>query len=204
MILLQQLAHSFVEPSINKLLQFDPQAHHKLSKLDNKSLSVHLTDLSVKINVRVLNQKVLLSSNIDDYDCLITTSTQYLRSLSDASQLTKLIKQDNLELDGDLAIAQGFSSLLIENDIDWQEVLSSYFGDAIAHKMTVNLKSFADAIKIKSKDMDYTISTGITDELRLSPHAIEVKQFVDAVDDIAARVDKIAAIINAIKMTTER
>lgn len=198
MILLQQLAHSFIEPSINKLLSFDDKASQKLAKLEKKSLSVCLTDLSLNIKLQVLNNKVLLSSNIDGYDCLVTTSSQYLRSLSDASQLTKLIKQDNLELDGDLAIAQSFSELLINNDIDWQELLSSYFGDAMAHKIATGIKALASNIKIKSKDMDYTLSTAMTDELKLTPHFNEVNLFIDQVDVLSAKTDKLAATINSL------
>ncbi|GHB78726.1 SCP2 domain-containing protein [Psychrosphaera saromensis] len=198
MILLQQLAHSFIEPSINKLLSFDDKASQKLAKLENKSLSVCLTDLSLNIKLQVLNNKVLLSSNIDGYDCLVTTSSQYLRSLSDASQLTKLIKQDNLELDGDLAIAQSFSELLINNDIDWQELLSSYFGDAMAHKIATGIKALASNIKIKSKDMDYTLSTAMTEELKLTPHFNEVNLFIDQVDVLSAKTDKLAATINSL------
>lgn len=198
MILLQQLAHSFIEPSVNKLLNFDPESGTRLAKLENKSLSVRLTDLSLSIKFQVLNSRVLLSSNIDGYDCLVTTSSQYLRSLSDASQLTKLIKQDNLELDGDLAIAQSFSELLINNNIDWQELLSSYFGDAVAHKIAVAIKSLAENIKLKSKDMDYTVSTAITEELKLTPHCNEVDIFIEQVDYLAAKTEKLAATIHSL------
>jgi ubiquinone biosynthesis protein UbiJ len=198
LILLQQLAHSFIEPSINKLLDFDSQSIPKLTKLEGKNLSVRLTDLSLSIKLQVLNSRVLLSSNIDGYDCLVTTSSQYLRSLSDASQLTKLIKQDNLELDGDLAIAQSFSELLINNNIDWQELLSSYFGDAAAHKIAIAIKSLAENIKIKSKDMNYTMSTVITEELKLTPHYNEVDIFIEQVDSLAAKTDKLAATIHSL------
>ncbi|MFT6530294.1 MAG: ubiquinone biosynthesis protein UbiJ [Psychrosphaera sp.] len=198
MILLQQLAHSFIEPKINKLLTFDDQAHTKLVKLEGKSLSVCLTDLSLNIKLQVLDNKVLLSSNTEGYDCLVTTSSQYLRSLSDASQLTKLIKQDSLELDGDLAIAQGFSELLMNNNIDWQQLLSSYFGDAIAHKMVTAIQALVSNIKIKTKDMDYTLSTAITEELKLSPHYNEVSLFIDQVDTLSAKTDKLAATISAL------
>ncbi|MDU0112179.1 SCP2 sterol-binding domain-containing protein [Psychrosphaera aquimarina] len=198
MILLQQLAHSFIEPKINKLLTFDDQAHIKLVKLEGKSLSVCLTDLSLNIKLQVLDNKVLLSSNTEGYDCLVTTSSQYLRSLSDASQLTKLIKQDSLELDGDLAIAQGFSELLMNNNIDWQQLLSSYFGDAIAHKMVTAIQALVSNIKIKTKDMDYTLSTAITEELKLSPHYNEVSLFIDQVDVLSAKTDKLAATISAL------
>jgi len=198
LILLQQLAHSFIDPKINKLLTFDDQAHTKLVKLEGKSLSVCLTDLSLNIKLQVLDNKVLLSSNTEGYDCLVTTSSQYLRSLSDASQLTKLIKQDSLELDGDLAIAQGFSELLMNNNIDWQQLLSSYFGDAIAHKMVTAIQALVSNIKIKTKDMDYTLSTAITEELKLSPHYNEVSLFIDQVDALSAKTDKLAATISAL------
>ncbi len=193
---MQQLAHSFIEPSLNKLLSFDHLASNKLLKLNNKSLSVCLTDLAIKVKVQVIGNEIKLSSNIDGYDCLITTSSQHLRSLSDASQLTKLIKQDNLDLDGDLAIAQGFSDLLLNNSINWQALLSDYFGDAIAHKITTGMQVLSEQIKLKVKDLDYTVSTAITDEVRLSPHVNEVAAFVEQVDTLSARADKLATAIS--------
>lgn len=197
-MLIQQLAHSIIEPAVNKLLNFDEQANVKLSKLESKSLSVCLTDLSINIKLMVQSNRLLLSSNTEGYDCLITTSSRYLRSLSDASQLTKLIKQDNLDLDGDLAIAQAFSELLLNNGIDWQALLASYFGDALAHTIATSVKAMAENIKVKTKDMDYTVSTAITEELKLSPHYNEVSQFVDQVDDLAAKTERLNATINSL------
>lgn len=198
MILIQQLAHSLIEPAVNKLLTFDEQANVKLTKLEGKSLSVRLTDLSLNIKLMVQKNRLLLSSNTEGYDCLVTTSSRYLRSLSDASQLTKLIKQDNLDLDGDLAIAQAFSELLINNDIDWQALLASYFGDALAHTIATSINALAENIKVKSKDMDYTVSTAITEELKLSPHYNEVNLFVEQVDVLAAQTERLSAAVNSL------
>ena len=142
MILLQQLAHSFLEPLINNLLKDDASAEEKLNKLNGKSFSVQLTNLSIQLKLSVNEQKLYLSSNIEGADCKVVTTTDQLKQLSDASQLTKLIKEDKLELEGDLAIAQAFSGLLMDNDINWQNALAKYVGDGMAYRIMEKVRTF--------------------------------------------------------------
>ena len=193
MILLQQLAHSFLEPLINNLLKEDASAKEKLIKLNGKSFSVQLSNLSIQLKLSVINDKLLLSNNIEGADCKVVTSTEHLKQLSDASQLTKLIKEDKLELEGDLAIAQAFSALFMDNDINWQNALAKYVGDGMAHRILEKAENLAKLFKNKSTDANYTLSTLMTDELKVAPTEQEVANFSNQVDDLAANVDRLSA-----------
>lgn len=192
MILLQQLAHSFLEPLINNLLKEDASAKEKLIKLNGKSFSVQLSNLSIQLKLSVINDKLLLSNNIEGADCKVVTSTEHLKQLSDASQLTKLIKEDKLELEGDLAIAQAFSALFIDNDINWQNALAKYVGDGMAHRILEKAESLARLFKNKSTDANYTLSSLMTDELKVAPTEQEVANFSKQVDELAAKVDRLS------------
>ena len=191
--------HSVLEPEINKVLQYDPNANAKLAKLEQKSFAVVLTDLSIQIKLWV-NQGVLtFSSNTEKPDCYVETSSQYLKQLSDASQLTKLIKNDQLMLEGDLAIAQAFSGLLLENDIDWQSLLSRYVGDGMAHRIVQSIHNLKRVLIAKQADLDYTIASALVDEIKVAPSQLEVDDYVVQVDKINARTEKLASIINSLR-----
>jgi ubiquinone biosynthesis protein UbiJ len=64
--------------------------------------------------------------------------------------------------------------------------------------MVTAIQALVSNIKIKTKDMDYTLSTAITEELKLSPHYNEVSLFIDQVDTLSAKTDKLAATISAL------
>lgn len=193
MILLQQLAHSFIEPLINNLLKDDASAKEKLNKLNGKSFAVQLTNLSIQLKLSVNNHKLMLSNNMESADCKVVTTSDQLKQLSDASQLTKLIKQDKLELEGDLAIAQAFSGLLMDNDINWQNALAKYVGDGMAYRIVEKAENLATLFRNKSTDANYTMSSLLTDELKVAPTEQEVSLFSNQVDALSAQVDRLSA-----------
>ncbi|NVK24109.1 MAG: SCP2 sterol-binding domain-containing protein [Gammaproteobacteria bacterium] len=199
MILIQQLLHSVLQPAVNKALRYDPYASAKLARLEQKSFAVKLTDLSIQIKLWVHNGELTFSANIESPDCYVETSTKYLKQLSDASQLTRLIKQDELLLEGDLAIAQGFSGLLLDNDIDWQQMLARYVGDATAHRIAHGIESLRQVIQTKQSDLDYTVSSALVDELKVTPSQFEVDEFIEQVDQLHARTEKLAAALKTFR-----
>lgn len=201
MILLQQLAHSFLEPLINKLLKDDASAKEKLNKLNGKSFSIQLKNLSIQLKLSVNNGKLYLSNNTESSDCKVTTTTDQLKQLSDASQLTKLIKEDKLELEGDLAIAQAFSALLMDNDINWQNALANYVGDGMAYRIVEKGESLARLFQNKSVDANYTMSSLMTDELKVAPTEMEVANFSNQVDELSAHVDRLSAQVTQLRKT---
>jgi len=201
LILLQQALFSIAEPALNKALRHDHSAAAKLASLENKSLSVELTDIKLSVNIGVFNGAVRISSETSQRHCFVKTELSQLKKLSDASQITYLIKQDLLELEGELSIAQRFSSLFIENDIDWQEWASNYLGDGLTHRLFSSGKQAVATIKRKQVDLDYTVHTALTEELKVVPTSIELRHFSDQVDSVSARTEKLLASIKSVKDT---
>lgn len=199
MILLQQAVFSIAEPLLNKTLSFDALAPRKLAQLENKTFAVVLEDIKLKLSLTTANGYVRLSSNIENPDTLVQTRSEFLKDLSDAAQLTSLIKQDKLVLEGDLNIAQKYSDLFLDNDIDWQEMLSKIVGDGAAYRISQFATAFSQNVKRKLQDMDYTVATGLTDELKVVPDSIEVSNFNNEVDKLSAQVEKLLSRVSALK-----
>lgn len=199
MILGQQLIHSLIEPIANKLLAQDTSAQKKLVKLENKAFAVKLTNLSIQVKLSVIQQKLRFSTNLEEADCTIITTSEQLKQLSDASVLTKLIREDKLSLEGDLAIAQAFSSLLLDNNIDWQQTLSQYVGDGMAYRILSTAKGLKTFTQQKSTDLTYTTSSLLTDEINVAVTEQQVLEFSNQVDQLSASTERLVAEIQQLR-----
>ncbi len=198
-MLMQQALFSIAEPLLNGALKYDALAANKLNRLENKHFAIALDDIGLNLSMSTFAGYVRLSSNLEQSDCMVKTQSKYLKDLSDASQLTALIKQDKLVLEGDLHVAQQYSDVFLNNDIDWQEILSKFVGDANAHRIDQFMRALAAGIQRKSQDMNYTVATGLTDELKVTPDSQEVAHFVQQVDRVAAQTEKLLSQVNELK-----
>ncbi len=192
--LIPQLITSTLEVAVNKLSSLDPTFNHRLSPLVGRRLKVEIAELKVPLTFVVAEQKIhILSAKGEANHCAIKTSLSALKTLQDPNQITQLIKQGQLELTGDLQLAQQVSELVKQTDIDWEEHLSDYIGDGLAHKVTTRFKHFGGLLAQKNQDFSDIVSEFAQDEAKLSPHPQEMRQFSERVNQTRAKVDKLAA-----------
>ena len=129
-----QLLSATLESAINRVLALDENSAKRLRPLAGKRLALHLQELSQPL-LFVFSQRIDILICDDEPDCLISLSVSTLPQLTDSSQLTELIRQQKLSVRGDMQLAQDMSALFKELDIDWQEHVSRYTGDVVAHHL---------------------------------------------------------------------
>ena len=117
--------------------------------------------------------------------------------MQDPSQITHLIKQDKLSLEGDIHVAQGFSNLVKQLNIDWEEQLSRYTGDVVAHSVFSFGKNAMAKAKEKADALLNTLAEGALEEKKLAAHPIAVMDFCDQVQELRADTDRLEARLNA-------
>ena len=110
---------SLVERIINQLLPLDPLLQGKLAAIADKQLLIEVRDWQQSILCVYSDEQIhLYSTQERSFDCMISADINTLLALKDPSMLTQLIRQDKLDLQGDLNLAQGFSNAFAELDID--------------------------------------------------------------------------------------
>jgi ubiquinone biosynthesis protein UbiJ len=197
--MLQTLAFSIAEPLLSKVLAHDLSSAKKLEALEEKKLAVELIDLSIQVNLVVRKQKVLLSTNSEHADCKITLQLSALSDIKNSANITKLIKQDKLDLDGDIHVAQSFSDLLAADNINWQSLFGEYIGDANAYRLHSIIKKTKELVTKKLNDLSYTTSSALTDELRIAPTKLEVSQFIEDVDTLHAKAERLEHLLSQLE-----
>lgn len=197
--LLPQLFCAVAEKVLARLIAMDPQAKTRLARLNDKQLSFRLREWPTTLVITASGGTILFNQHDNAVDCAIQTDLASLRLLRDPSQLTRLIKADALQIDGDIQVAQQYSHFFQQLSPDWQQALSGYVGDAPAHKIALSLQQAQAYINSKTAALGQMGTELAQDELKVSPARTELAQFSDTVSQLSARVDKLQQQIKALQ-----
>lgn len=197
--LLPQLLLSIAEPVLNKIVSLDPDAAERLQQLQGRQLAVELTDLQLRLVLTVQPNGIWLNQHREKVDCALITNLQSLRQLTDPSQLTRLIRENALDIEGDLQLLQQFNQFFARLNPAWAEHLSGYIGDAAAHKVSLLLQQAQLLLRTKLAEADLVVTELAQDELQLSPHPSELQHFSQQVHQLAARTEQLARQLALIK-----
>ena len=193
---------SAVETAINAWLKLDDEALPRFAELDGKIIRLHITgfDLNLYFFPSASGIQVLGNYPSEEdggiVDSTIHGSPMALIRLGTSSNAGETMLKSDVEIDGDMRVAEKFSAILKEVDIDWEELLSKLVGDIIAHQAGQVARDATSWFKETAEAMKLNTAEYISEESKLSPTDAEVRDHIDQVDDVHMGVDRLAARIN--------
>jgi ubiquinone biosynthesis protein UbiJ len=192
--MISQVLTSTVEVLINKTLALSSN-NTSLEKLTQKTLTLTLEELGFPLSFTVCNAiekpKVVVTTLTEHADCTIKTSISTLRELKAKQQITELIKQNKLDLTGDVKVAQQFASIAKNLDIDWQSELANHIGDIPTHKLMQLGKRVSAKVQFVAKQVKADASEYIVHEKRLVVTRSQINQFNQQVVEVSKEVDEL-------------
>lgn len=176
--MLSNIVIAFIERIINTTLALDKNLITQLNNVDQQRLLIEIRDWDQQLLVVFSAQRLhLYLTDEDNADCIISADIDTLIALKDPSILTQLIRQDKLDLQGDLNVAQGYSNAFANIDIDWPEHFSKYVGDAGAQQLHLLMQALKKQNTKSFKELSTTITSLCQDELKVTIHPLELEQF---------------------------
>jgi ubiquinone biosynthesis protein UbiJ len=195
-----QFMTSGIELAMNQLLKLDDDSQQRLKKLSGKSLQVTIRELpwpllfsfSEQIDVRtVMTSGQDSEPTSEPVDCLIELNLETLPKLKDSSQLTQLIQQKQLNLIGDIYVAQTFSALLKDLDVDWEEQLSAYTGDVVAHQTFASMRALFDTAKTQIEQGAIELGERLTQSDSIAVKPSEMFEFSRDVSNLRSDTERL-------------
>jgi len=104
-----------------------------------------------------------------------------------------------MQITGDLELGQRFQKILKNIDIDWEEHLSGYVGDAVAHRVGHGARRFRGWTRHVAQTLRQDFSEVMIEELQVAAHPSAVQDFMDRVDRMRADVDRLEKRIQKFK-----
>ncbi|CAH8241318.1 SCP2 domain-containing protein [Vibrio aestuarianus] len=187
----EPLVTAAIETTLNTLIQDDPQLGRRLSRLKGQVIQVHLKELN-KTLIFIFSQQIdVLADYEGKPDCYLSLNLSVLPQLREQANITQLIKQDKLVLEGDIQLAQKFAQLMTDCKPDVEEWLSRITGDVVAHTLVQGMKSAGQLLQAQVSKHQNHMAQVLTEEWRLFPGSLEVAYFCDQVDDIKSQAARI-------------
>ncbi|KAB0482898.1 SCP2 domain-containing protein [Vibrio chagasii] len=192
------LVTAVIETSLNTQVNDDPALVRRLSRLKGQIIQVNLKELNKTLTFVFSQQIDVLSEYEGQPDCYLSLNLSVLPELREQSNITKLIKQDKLILEGDIQLAQKFSQLMTDCKPDLEEWLSRVTGDVVAHTLVQGVKNVGGLVAKQATKHQNHFAQVLTEEWKIAPAPLEVAHFCDQVDDVKSSAARLEAKLNAL------
>ncbi|ELP1878238.1 SCP2 domain-containing protein [Vibrio vulnificus] len=189
----EPLITAVIETSLNVLVKDNPDLEKRLLRLKGQVIQVHLQEVNKTLTFIFSQQIDVLANYEGQPDCYLSLKLAVLSDLKEQANITKLIKQDKLILEGDIQLAQKFAQLISDAKPDVEEWVSRVTGDVVAHSLAQGVKSVGGFVRHQAKKQQHHLAQVITEEWRLAPGPLEVAYFCDQVDDTKSDLARLEA-----------
>ena len=177
---LKPLVTGSIETAINTLLWREKALKPARQRLIGKVLRIELKEFSSPLVLVFSERQVdVLGAWEGEADCTVITRVSVLPQLRNRQQLTALIRNNDLEVQGDLQVVQNLVSLADLAEFDPAELLAPYTGDIAAEGVSKLLRGGAMFVQHGLARQQRYVAETLTEEWRLAPGALEIAWFAE-------------------------
>ena len=183
-----------VERALNGFLHLDGEAFSRESILEGKVVALHIKVLDITLYFDIAADDIQVLGEYGGIpDATISGSVAGLARLSKSDDSASAMLESDVEIHGDMRVAEAFSRLLSEASIDWEEILSKWFGDSAAHQTGKAVRLSNGWIKDSVESMKANTSEYLSEESRVLAAEAEVEMYMEEVDDLRFAVERLEA-----------
>ena len=194
-----QLLTSTIELIANQAISMGNHSSSALTKLEQKSFGIALEELKATLCFILCDKKILVTSpDNEEFDCKISTSISTIAQLKNTQELTQLIKDNKLDISGDVKIAQHYASLFESLNIDWQSELEKHIGDIATYKLVQLTKHVSNKIKFAERQISSDASEWLVHEKKLVATEFELTQFQQQVENVSKQMTTAESTLSAL------
>lgn len=181
---------------LNALIHLDPDARARIAPLVGHRLRVQLSDPEITLDATFTDDGLELA-NAGESAADVTVSGR----LADLIGMARDPEAggSGLRFEGDAAVAQRVRRFFRELDVDWEEGLARYVGDAPAHQIGRLVRRARELFAESTDAAGRNLAEYLTEERRELPSRAEVEAFLDDVDRLRADTDRLAARITLLE-----
>ncbi|MCP4283356.1 MAG: sterol-binding protein [Gammaproteobacteria bacterium] len=186
------LAYAGLEAVLNNYLDLDAATRKQISTLHGRVIAFEILGLARTIYLVPGPGKVQVLEVFEgEPDCCISGTPLALARMNDHYANSNQLFSGEVEISGDTELAHQLSKILGTMDIDWEEQLSHFTGDIIAHKVGNLFRSARSWGANSTTTLGLDIQEYLQEELRLLPGRVEIESLLGGVDTLRDDVERL-------------
>lgn len=208
------------EKTLNRIIKLDPQLPEKMGKIQGKNILLDIkgSPFSLLFHIEAdaircktyqepephttpeHDDKANHSETIDEsihIDLILRGSIFAFIALAKKQKQTT--HMGNIKIEGDTDLAQTCQALAQSFQIDWEEQLSHFTGDMVAHRIGKGMRALRNWTSNTQDTLSQNINEYLHDEIDYFPRKEECEDFYQAIDTLRADTDRLIARVTMIK-----
>ena len=182
-----------LERTINQLLSLDRETLDELAGLSGKVVQFELLNTAQPVISLIINEHGIQVDT--DYagtgDVLIRGTPLDLLVYMRSSAGDRQAVTGNLEIRGDLGLAQEFQRFLRRFEVDWEEQAARLVGDTLARKASNLVAIGADFLQHLKTKIELDLSEYLLYETEVLPERDEIERFNNSVDTLRDDLERL-------------
>ena len=177
---------------INKLFQSEPFLKsipdNFFNDIDGKIVKINLKDLSYNLMIKISNNALLLVEDEDKFDVELIASPVILGMFI----ITKGSEQfsSKISINGDIDTANKFNQF-ISSSKKLRELAGNILGEDLTSNLEETFSKTISSLQDMFKESTSDVIDLLTDDMNVIPTKYDVNKFLDDVDDLKSRTDKL-------------
>ena len=189
---LRKLAGRALETALNHTLSLDPDTVQRLSALNGRSVQLHLRGPELALAVTVADGRLKVGPPQDDNELRVAATP--------GSLLAMLLRRDDdgvapgkVEIAGDAELARRLEKLAGRFAPDFEEAFARSFGDVLGVPLAKAIRGGLAHTRETAAHLTTDTADWLRDEIRVAVAPGEVDDFLDDVDRLRERSERLEA-----------
>ena len=197
-------ASALLQWALNRALAADPEVRERLAEVEGARIRIVIPPFPRPLELTVAGTRLVVSRP-DETRGEDAKEADLTVSGSAAELADYLMRRDagaslppGVGIEGDLALARRLSRLVRRYRFDWEEGLSRYLGDALAHEAARQARAAGRWSQRAAGILSRDLAEYLSEESDMVAGAAALGRFCDAVDDMRDDVDRLQARVSAL------
>ena len=189
---LRKLAGRALETALNHTLSLDPDTQQRLAALNGRSVQLHLRGPELALAVSVDEARLKVGPPQGD--------SQLKVAATPGSLLAMLFRRDDdgiapgkVEIAGDAELARRLEKLASKFAPDFEEAFARSFGDVLGVPLAKAVRKGLVHARETASHLTEDSADWLRDEARVAMAPGEIEGFLDGVDDVRERSERLEA-----------
>jgi ubiquinone biosynthesis protein UbiJ len=183
-----------LESALNRLVDLDPETRAALRALDRRAITLTFRDTSLAMRIAVAGDKLAIGPAFEGDSGLSVAATPFaLLGLALARGRDEAIAPGKVEISGDADLARRIERIASRFAPDFDEAFARVFGDVAGFQIARTLRRALAGARDAARALARDSATFLTEESCDLVAKGELDAFLDDVDDVRERADRIEA-----------
>ncbi|QAU24432.1 sterol-binding protein [Dyella sp. M7H15-1] len=195
---LRKLAGRALETALNQALSLDPDTQAKLAALEGRSVQLHLRGVELALAVTVEQGRLKVGPAPENSDLRVAATLGSLLSIL-FRRGDEGMAPGKVDIAGDAELARRLGKLVSGFTPDFEEAFARSFGDVLGVPLAKALRNGMAHARETASHLSQDGAAWLRDEAHMALAPSEVEGFLDDVDALRERTERLEARLNRLE-----